>query len=62
VRQVLADHAPTVEAAEHRWAAFAGEQFREDAPGRYELLERWLAAGGEEVFRRALVKVEETFR
>jgi len=62
VRRILAVEAPTVEAAERRWAAFVREQFHEEAPGRYGLLERWKNAGGEEVFARALVKVEEALQ
>jgi hypothetical protein len=38
------------------------DQFHEETPGRYELLERRQEVGGEEVFSRALVKVEETLR
>ena len=62
LRRVFTGHADTVEAAELRWAEFVREQFHEVAPGRYGLLERWQAVGGEEVFTRALVKVEETLR
>jgi len=62
LRRVFTDHAATVEAAERRWAEFVREQFQEEDPGRYGLLERWQAVGGEAVFRRALVKVEETLR
>jgi len=62
LRRVFTDHAATVEAAELRWAEFIREQFQEEALGRYGLLERWQAVGGEAVFTRALVKVEETLR
>jgi hypothetical protein len=62
ILRILTGPAPTVEAAERRWMQFACEQFSEEAPGRTELLERWKAAGGEEVFTRALVKVEETLQ
>lgn len=62
IRRAFAGHAPTVEAAEERWAQFFRVQFEKDLPGRTGLLQRWREAGGEAGFARALPKVESTLR
>lgn len=62
IRRVFSDHVPTVEAAEQRWARYFREEFHEDSPGRYGLLERWQRAGGESAFVRALERVDESLR
>ncbi|MBI3854404.1 MAG: hypothetical protein HY293_01800 [Planctomycetes bacterium] len=56
------DAAASPGSSQERWAQLIRREFPDDYPSRATSLERWRAAGGERIFERALIQVEEVLR